>query len=383
MNTVWIKHALPLVLLCLPLRLTAHGDADHVHDHETPAPAPVSAPAAAVPATTAAAALRPQRLPDGRVFLPKPAQHQLQIRTVVAQPAQLAQTVQLNAHVIMDPNFGGRVQASSSGRLLPGPRGLPLPGQRVRQGDVLARIEPLLSSPERAAQQAQLAEWRAQLTVARQRLQRLRELEGTVARKDILAAEAEVSSLQQRVQALDSGSTRVQELRAPVSGTIALASAITGQMVNSGDVLFDIIDPQRLLIEAQAYDSALAGQIEMASIAGETGQLQLVGSSGALRAGALPLLFRASGLQRPLALGQSLVVTVQTRQRQTGVALPASALVRTPANQDAVWVHEEAEYFRLQVIRQQALDGERVAVQGLRAGQRVVVSGATLINQIR
>ena len=40
--------------------------------------------------------------------------------------------------VIMDPNASGRVQAVHGGRVEPGPKGLPVAGQAVRRGDVLA-----------------------------------------------------------------------------------------------------------------------------------------------------------------------------------------------------------------------------------------------------
>ena len=49
----------------------------------------------------------PQRLPDGSVFLPKPAQRQLQVRTIRAETSQLPRSVELNAKVVMDPNAGG------------------------------------------------------------------------------------------------------------------------------------------------------------------------------------------------------------------------------------------------------------------------------------
>lgn len=372
------------VLLLLPAaRLSAHGGEDHSHAEQADKSTAVSAVPAAAGSSAPPAGDRPQRLADGRVFLPKPSQRHLQVRTQIAQLQRLPLTLQLNAHVITDPTRGGRVQAGISGRLLPGPDGLPLPGQKVHQGQVLARIETQLSSPERAARQAQLAQLRQQLALAEQGLQRLRELEGSVARKQIIAAELEVSGLQQQMQALRHESLKPQELRAPVSGVIASANAIHGQIVNSGDILFEISDPASLLIEALVYDPAQAGQIVSASINGSPLALQWLGSGGALRAGALPVLFRTRSANPGLALGQSLTLTAQMRQQVEGVALPASALVKTAANQNAVWLHEQAEYFRLQVVQQQPLDGERIVAQGLRPGQRVVITGAALINQIR
>ncbi len=48
----------------------------------------------------------PQRQPDGSVFLPKPAQRQLGVRTLVAVAAELPRTVELSGKVLMDPQRG-------------------------------------------------------------------------------------------------------------------------------------------------------------------------------------------------------------------------------------------------------------------------------------
>ena len=59
----------------------------------------------------------PQRLPDGSVFLPKPAQRQLGVRTLLTEEAELPRSFELNGKVVMDPNAGGKVQAVLAGRL--------------------------------------------------------------------------------------------------------------------------------------------------------------------------------------------------------------------------------------------------------------------------
>ena len=67
-----------------------------------------------------------------------------------------------------------------------------------------------------------------------------------------------------------------------------------------------------------------------------------------------------------------------------GVPLPAAAIVKNGANQDIVWIKTAAELFQSRPVRMQALDGTRVAVvDGLAGGERVVVNGAALLNQVR
>ena len=148
-------------------RADAHGDEDHSQDKK-PAAAAKPAPAGALPAEATAA----QRLPDGSLFVPKTVQRQLGLRHIVAAVGELAATVEFNGKVIADPNAGGRIQATQSGRIEAGPKGLPTLGQKVAKGQVLAYLRPVASSIERGNQQAQFAEIDAQLAIAERKLVR-------------------------------------------------------------------------------------------------------------------------------------------------------------------------------------------------------------------
>lgn len=83
----------------------------------------------------------PRRLPDGTLFVPKPSQHLLEVRTTVAKPEAAAKAVNLIGRVIADANRGGMVQSLTGGRIVPAATGLPRVGQAVRKGEVLALIE--------------------------------------------------------------------------------------------------------------------------------------------------------------------------------------------------------------------------------------------------
>lgn len=337
----------------------------------------------------------PQRLPDGSVFLPKTSQRQLELRTVVAQPSAQPQSVELPGRVVLDPSTGGRVQAMIAGRIEPPAGGLPALGEKVRRGQLLAAIHPSASALELGNQAAQAADFRAQLNVAQKRLARLQSLEATVARKDIEQAEAEVQSLKDRLATL-SGSLRYhEELRAPVAGVVATANAIAGQVVDARETLFEIVDPAGLRIEALTFDPRLAARIAAARASaapGESLALRFVGAGRALREQAIPLHFQvdaqaAQGGQDgggTLALGQTVTVLAQTRDTVSGAPVPAAALVKNPANQDVVWVKASAERFVPRPVRFVPLDGARVTLtDGVAAGERVVVQGATLLNQVR
>lgn len=330
----------------------------------------------------------PKRLPDGSVFLPKVSQRQLGVRTIVAEQRPAAQTIELSGRVTMDPNAGGRVQPTQAGRLEPGPKGLPRLGQQVRKGDVLAVVRSSSSAIERANQQAQAAELRAQLELARRRAARLAELEGSVPQKEIEAARSDVSSLTQRLAAVGSSVSAMETLVAPVSGVISASSAVAGQVVDAREVLFEIVDPTKLVVEALVFDASLLSNVGAASAtpaAGVSVPLKLLGAGRAQREGAIPLQFQTSGpLSASLAVNQAVKVLVHTQNMLSGFAVPAASIVKSASNQDVVWVHVGAETFQPRPVRISPLDGANaLVVDGLKAGERVVTQGASLVNQVR
>lgn len=340
MNSRLVLTALSLAFL-LPTPLVQAGDG---HDHGDAPPA--------------ASGNGPRRLPDGSVFLPKPAQRQIGVRTLLVESGQLPKATELSGKVVMDPNAGGKVQAIVAGRVTPGPRGLPLPGQAVKKGEVLAYVTPEVGGHSRS--------------LAESRLRRLRELSDTVPRKMIEEAEAAVAN---------------EQLVAPVSGIIASANVVSGQVLEARETLFEIVNPERMLVEALAFDMAIASDVASAFIAvGEQKiPLHLLGVARSLRDQALPLTFRSENRALAmLAIGQPVKVFVQSRSTVSGIRVPAATLMKNPANQSIVWVKTAPERFEPRPVTTEPLDGASVAVtSGLKVGDRVAVRAATLINQVR
>jgi hypothetical protein len=336
----------------------------------------------------AASGNAPKRQADGGVFLPKLSQRQLGIRTVAVEEASLPKAVELTGRVVADANAGGKVQPTQAGRIEAGPRGLPTLGQAVRKGEVLAVVRASTSAIERANQQSQSTELQSNLELAKKRLARLEQLEGTVPAKDIEAAKSDVSSLQQRSAAIGASLVALEALVAPVSGVIASTHVVAGQVVDAREVLFEIVDPNRLSVEASAFDAALVGNIASASITSTQGivALQFAGAGRTLREGAIPLLFRTKPGKGALhlAVNQPVKVILQTKEVVKGFAVPTSAVVKNTSNQDMVWVHTGAETFVPRTVRVVPLSGSMMSVtNGLEAGDRVVSQGAPLVNQVR
>lgn len=384
MNTTskFPKTLLTLALLCAPFTAAqAHGD----HDHDDK---PTKAATAPAPVTGD----KPTRLPDGSVNLSAATQQQLGIRSALTTLEKLPRTQVLNGRVAMDPNAGGKVQALFAGRVEAPAQGLPDLGQPVKRGQTLAWVRASVAPQERAAQDAQVADLRAQLALAQAKAARLQQLAGSVPQREIEAADIELEGLRQRLQAQRAASQGGEPLVAPVSGVIAARHVVAGQVVDAKELLFEIVDPARLIIEADAFDAALVGQIGAAQAlpaGAATGvALRWVGAGRTLQNGALPLQFRTvkqtGQAPAPLALGQPLKVLVQTKELLEGVALPPTAVVKNASNLDMVWVQTGPTRFEPRPVRAVQLDGARLTVQdGLKGGERVVVDGAALLRQVR
>ncbi len=329
------------------------------------------------------------RLADGSVNVPMLAQRRMGIRTQLSVESEAAASIELSGKVVMDPNAGGRVQAVHGGSVQAGPGGLPVAGQAVRKGEVLAYVQHHAEPYALANQLALRAELRSNRDLAAQRVQRLQSLAGTVPRKDIEAAQAELQSLTAREKSIGASLGAREALIAPVSGVIARADAVLGQIVEPREVLYEVIDPARVLVEATTADPALPARLGDASLQGLAGvKLQLLGAGRSLRDGVLPLTFRAApdkpGTAMPLAVGQPVTVVASLNEKIKGFVLPAQAVVRNSTNEPVVWIKSGAERYIPQPVQYRALDATTVIVtQGLAADNRVVVQGAPLIAQIR
>jgi hypothetical protein len=373
----WRKSQLIYALLALAFttQAAAHGDEDHRHDE----PAPVMA-------TPSSNANRPQRLADGSLFIPKPVQRLMRLRTQLAIVETLAITQTFNGKVIADPNASGRVQAIQSGRIEAGPEGLPTLGQRVNKGETLAWLKPLARSLERADQHARLAELDAGVAIAQARVARLDQLEGAVAQKEIDTARLELAALQRQRAAIGTSLSTAEALTAPISGVVVAAHVVPGQVVEAREMLFEIIDPARLLVEALAYQAVPTASFTQASaqfLGGNT-PLRFMGAGQQLREQELPLLFRVVSADANLAIGQQVKVIAQTTGKIEGVAVAQTALVKNASGEMMVWLHTGAEIFQPHVVKMSPLNANTAVItSGLQAGDRIVTEGASLLGQIR
>ncbi|KQP91586.1 RND transporter [Methylobacterium sp. Leaf113] len=366
------------VILALGTLAFAHGDEDHG--------APVTG--AALPGPGKAATDLAQRLPDGSVFVPKPTQRLLDLRTTLTKQGTFHRTVELPARVIPDPNASGVVQSSVGGRLSPPPSGLfPRLGTIVKKGDVLAYVTPPVQAIDVSDMRQRQGELDQQIDVLARRVDRYRKLAttGAVAQTQLDDALSELQGARDRRLALDKVRHQPEALVAPVDGVIAQASAVAGQMAAAGAMVFQIVDPDRLWVEALSFDALTTAQNATARFAdGRTLSLVYKGAGLADRNQALPVQFAVQGSTSGLRVGQFLTVLAGTDTEQSGLALPRAAVIRSGNGQAIVYEHVAAERFEARPVRVEPLDGTNVLVaEGVGAGRRIVTEGAELLDQVR
>ncbi len=326
-----------------------------------------------------------QRLPDGSVIVPKPTQRILGVRTLVTAAGTFAGTVELPGRVVPDANASGLVQTAVGGRLAPPEGGFKPLGTKVAAGEILAYVHPPIGASDLKDLEQQGYELDQQIAIMKRRYERLSAIPNAVTRRDVEEAEIELKGLQTRRARLERVQREPEALRAPVSGVIAAAAAVAGQMADPNTVVFRIVDPGRLWVEALGFSpdagrSGATGRLPD----GRTVALAFVGAGISDRAQAFPVLFSVPADTGELRPGQFLTVFAEAGAPRTGIAIPRSAVVRGANGQPIVYEHVSAERFMPREVKTEPLDASRVLVlAGLAPVRRIVTDGAELIDQIR
>jgi RND family efflux transporter MFP subunit len=353
---------------------SGHARAHEGEDHSQPAAIQTQGDAAS-------------RLPDGSIFVPKATQRIFSIRTVQTAAGAYRRTTELPGRIIPDPNASGYVQAATGGRLSAPAGGFPQLGTMVKEGDVLAYVTPPIQAIDVSDMRQRQGELDQQISIVERRLARYEALapSGAISRTQLEETRLEMQGLKDRRSALDRSRRDPEALMAPVSGVVADGSAIAGQMAQSNAVIFHIIDPARLWVEALSFAPIAGGQLANAKTgSGQILKLSYKGSGFADRSQSIPVHFSIEDNLSGLRAGQFVTVLVSTEEEKKGIAVPRTALVRSANGQDMIFEHTAAEVFVPRQVRTEPLDGEHVLVQaGIGPGKRIVTQGSELLDHVR
>lgn len=370
-----------LIPACLLiLSVSPHAHEGHVHGPE-PGAAQVNPQA-----------MRGQRLEDGSVLLPKAAQFRLGIRTQLASPSEAGRSVTLSGTVIADPQRRGVVGVAEASLLEAPPEGFPRLGERVAAGRILAYARPVLTTLERARRRAASAGIEQQILINAEAQKLLRQqLRGKVAMASAGATlerlDIEQRALRVRQQQLQASLEARLALQAEQAGTISTAQARSGGLFKPGDVVFEIVDPERLWVDVARYAAdPVDTHVPITAATARNVRLKLgwVGQDVRLREGVLNAHLQIISADGPLRIGETVNLSVESAKRGRGLRLPTSSAVWAAGGGERVWVQTQAERFVSRPVETLALDADHVLVTtGVQPGERVVVAGAWLLAQVQ
>lgn len=330
----------------------------------------------------------PGRMADNLIFLPKPTQRLLELRTQIVKPKTAQRSERLIGRVIANPNRNGLVQSTIKGRIVAPAAGLPVLGQRVVTGQQLAMVEPAFAPIDASDVRQTAGDLEQRIAVTEARLARRRQLvqRNVASRASLEDLELELDGLKARRKQLDVSRSKPETLVSPVSGVIAEVRAAVGQVVESSDTLFHIVDPESLWVEALAFDTKLSLEKRATAYTDEGTPLDLtfVGRSRALQQQAVILQYRIHSPPKSLSIGSPLSINVDTGQTVEGIILPKEAVAEAPNGQTVAYVRVSPERYRSVPLRTENLDSKRLLVRaGLKSGDQVIIRGASLVSQIR
>jgi membrane fusion protein, heavy metal efflux system len=259
----------------------------------------------------------------------------------------------------------------------------PVPGQRVARGQTLAVLTPSLGEGGSA-----FAEARAALREAEDEYARARRLHAVEAVPERRVHEAEIRLTAAREALAGYGGSAAGGrvvVRSPVAGVVAERSVTPGGRVDAGAPLFTVVDPSVvwLRVNVPAAQSALLAGNAGAEFTVEGSPRRYTAARTVSVGGVidslsrtLPVLFEVRNPDGSLKVGAIAKAAVRTGQRQSGVVIPAAAVLDEDGR-PIVYVQPEGERFEKREVTVAGREGDRVVVSsGLKAGERVVTGAA-------
>jgi cobalt-zinc-cadmium efflux system membrane fusion protein len=349
-------------------------------------------------------------VPGVAFTVPKETQFLLEVRTQRAAVRPLESRLMAPGKVVPRTDRYAQVSAPVPGRVLASGTAVPLVGQRVKRGQVLAVVQQSLSTSEATGlstdliqAEAEASRAQAALEQARRDVARLESLQGVVAEKEVQQARLALSTAEQELARARAardvlagarqgqGSARFP-LEAPIDGVLVEARATVGEQVDPARPLFTVLDASVVWVEARVYEGDVA-RVEGASGAlvstpAYEGQhvparLYHVGQMVDEASRSVRVLFEADNREGRLRPGMFVDVAIGQGGRKDVLAVPVGAVVEEEGRA-FVFVHTTPESFEPRPVVLGGRDGEwREVREGLKAGERVVVGGVAALRLAR
>lgn len=323
--------------------------------------------------------------PDADISFLKEQQWRIPFATAWAKRGAVHSSVRGPARVRAAAGGEAVLTAPLDGVVVPSPN-LHV-GRAVKAGASVVQLVP------RAKTGRSFAEIDSELQLAKARRDRLEELVKVeaVSEAEVERARALVSTLDAEREAVG-GRGKPVDVRSSLDGTIAEVVVEPGQAVDAGTSLARVVKELPLWVDValRPEDAAslsstaglvIEGRVGEPPITLEADEVRLVSRAPEVNrdTGALHVIFEVRK-ETPLELGSSVEASVLLPGDQSGIVIPSGAIV-DDAGVPVVYVQAEGESFARVEVRVTARQGDHVVVEGVRAGERVVTTGAAAIRR--
>lgn len=327
---------------------------------------------------------------------PPPAEELRPVRTIVAQPgaAELNNVFAGDVRPRYQSDLGFRVAGKIEARLVN-------VGDRVKAGQLLARLDPKDLSLNEASSRASVSAQEAQFAVEKSDLERYRKLleQGFISQAELdrqetkfKAAEAQLASVRAQSR-VSSNQTGYAELRADHAGTIVAVEAEAGQVVAAGQVVIRLAQAGAIEVATDVPEQLVGGlkvgqpvTVSLWSAGEKTypGKIRELSSS----ADAATRTYRLRVTVDPAPSEMKLGMTASVRIARSGlpelIHAPISALIEQ-GGKLGVWILDaEAGVVHFRPVQPATFSGNEVLLaDGVKPGEQIVTAGASLLSEGR
>jgi cobalt-zinc-cadmium efflux system membrane fusion protein len=315
------------------------------------------------------------------------------IKVEAIESAALGETIQVTATIRPDQDRLARVAPRIEGRIISAPAKL---GDRVRAGQTLATLD----SVDVAEAHATWTQVQAELRIAEADFKRAESLnaEEIIPRKDFLRAQADrdkaaaaVRNAADRLRLLGGAQAARGSgvagfvVTAPFAGTVIDKKVTLGELGSPSEPMFTIADLSRVWIQADLPEAALAkvrmgadAKVTVPAYPGETfgGRVSHIGAmldKDTRTIAARIEVANADGRLKPEMFATATIEAGGAKREV--ISLPDAAIVLLEG-QPTVFVYEQGVYEARQVEPGEWVGGRTVLKSGVKAGDKVVTSGA-------
>mgnify|MGYP003630781391 CR=1 FL=1 len=298
-------------------------------------------------------------------------------------------------------NLTGTVTAAQAARLSVATSGLVTAmyvdaGSKVKAGDLLLELDPELAQLQLDSAKAQVEQVGSALKDARRRLEEAQRLipQRSIAESVVRDIEAEVASDQAALHQAEAdagyrqGILQRHQLRAPFAGVVSSKLTETGEWINPGQAVFDLVAVDDVRLDFPVSEDYLAEirtdtpvTFSLNANPGQSYPGRVATVVPVTDPGARTFLLRvlAQNPAQKMLPGMSVRASLKLATGRRGLVVPRDAIIRFPDGRVVVWVIDSGEggpTAREQPVSMGLAFDSLVEIRdGLAAGAMVVTTG--------